>query len=231
MIYTKDTIVYQPIPTHFNFKNRTGLVVNGLTFLGIAGRDKKNRPTWFIECHCANIFIAQTTEIVDGSKTHCGCMKDELHRKAATTHGMRHTPEYSSYTHAKDRCNNPNDKRYKDYGGRGIEFHFDSFEEFFAEVGLRPEGKTKIDRIDNEGHYEVGNLQWSDDFESAGHTRASRYLTCNGRTQILADWARELGVNPAAILYRLKAGWSGERALTTPPTKGKGRTKSSSVCT
>ena len=134
---------------------------------------------------------------------------------------MRRTPEYNAYAHAKDRCNNPNDKRYADYGGRGIDFRFNSFEEFFAEVGLRPESKTKIDRKDVNGHYEKGNLRWVDDFESAGNTRSNRHLTCNGRTQILADWARELGVKPAAILYRLNRGRTVEDALTTP-FKGKG---------
>ncbi len=186
---------------------------------------------WYIECHCGNIFIRVSTDIVIGQTTHCGCREQEIRKRASTTHGMRHTPEYCSYRHAMERCNNPNDKRYADYGGRGIEFRFNSFEEFFAEVGLKPTSKHVIDRIEVDGHYEVGNVKWSTHQESARNTRKNRYLTCNGKTQLLIEWAEELGVNPAAILYRLKAGWDIERALTAPPTKGLGRTKNSSSST
>lgn len=220
MIYDKDSIIFQPLPTHFNFKDRTGQTVNKLTFLGIAGRDKKNRILWFIECHCLNIFPAHGTDIITASVTHCGCQKDELKRLASTTHGMRHTPEYSVYNHAKDRCNNPNDKRYEDYGGRGIEFRFNSFEEFFAEVGLRPEDKTKIDRIDVNGHYEVGNVRWVDDIESANNTRANKFWTYQGKTQTHIQWCREFEISHSLLIYRLKAGWDEEKAFTTPAHRG-----------
>jgi len=70
------------------------------------------------------------------------------------------TPEYRAYIDAKSRCNNPNSGRYYTHGGRGIKFLFNSFDEFFAAVGPRPEGLT-LDRIDNDGHYEVGNLRWA----------------------------------------------------------------------
>ncbi len=225
MTYDKNTLVFEPIPTHFNFKDRTGLKVNDLTFLGLAGRNKKNQPIWYIKCHCENIFIAHGTNIINGHTRSCGCLATaEAKSIRATTHGMRHTPEYVAFAHAKDRCNNPNDKRYKDYGGRGIEFRFNSFEEFFAEVGLRPEEKTKIDRIDVNGHYEKGNLRWVDDIESAGNTRANRQITHNGQTKILIEWSRETGISPSLILYRLSAGWSVEDALTTPSRLDKFKT-------
>jgi hypothetical protein len=75
------------------------------------------------------------------------------------THGQTKTAVYAAYHHAEQRCNNSNDKSYKNYGGRGIKFLFSSFEEFFRELGTKPKGKV-LDREDNEGNYEPGNVQW-----------------------------------------------------------------------
>lgn len=77
-----------------------------------------------------------------------------------TTHGMSGTPEYRAYISAKKRCNNPNSEGYPNYGARGIEFRFSSFEEFFEEVGERPDNGHSLDRIDTNGHYEPGNIRW-----------------------------------------------------------------------
>lgn len=68
---------------------------------------------------------------------------------------------YWIYKAAEDRCKNPYHLRYPDYGGRGIEFHFSSFEEWIDHMGPRPSG-FEMDRIDNNGHYEIGNLRWTD---------------------------------------------------------------------
>ena len=72
----------------------------------------------------------------------------------------------SVYQWAKSRCTNPNVAQYKDYGGRGIQFKFDSFNAFLNELGPRPFGYT-IDRINNDGHYEVGNVRWATRKENA----------------------------------------------------------------
>lgn len=226
MSYDKNNIEFPPKPTHFNFKDVTGTRYGRLTVIGFGGREGL-KTYWFCECDCGEIVRKLAAQLQSGKTQSCGCLRVEVATRESTTHGMRHTPEYTAYAHAKERCNNPHDKRYADYGGRGIEFRFTSFEEFFAEVGTKPARNYRIDRIDNEGHYEVGNVKWSTHQESARNTRANRPLTCNGRTQLLVEWAAELDVNPAAILYRLDNGWSEERALTTPPTKGRGRTKRS----
>jgi hypothetical protein len=83
-------------------------------------------------------------------------------RGGQPTHGMYGTPENSAYRTAKNRCVNPRNKDFHLYGGRGIEFRFSSFEEFFADVGLRPSADYSLDRIDSDGHYERGNLRWAD---------------------------------------------------------------------
>ena len=90
--------------------------------------------------------------------------------KAVTKHGMCQTREYNKYAQAKSRCQCPTNARFSSYGGRGIEFRFTSFEQFFAELGLCPEGKT-LDRIDNDGHYEIGNVRWATNEEQYASRR------------------------------------------------------------
>jgi hypothetical protein len=78
-----------------------------------------------------------------------------------TSNGTR-SITYKSYESAKDRCNNPNAISYKYYGERGIEFRFESFQAFLAEVGERPSKEYSLDRYpDNNGHYEPGNVRWA----------------------------------------------------------------------
>jgi hypothetical protein len=88
----------------------------------------------------------------------------------SNSNGGRGTGAYRSWSGARTRCLNPNDEHYAHYGARGIKFLFASFEEFFAELGPRPEGKT-LDRIDSNGHYEPGNVRWATPFEQTHNRR------------------------------------------------------------
>lgn len=94
-----------------------------------------------------------------------------------TTHGLSRikgklTPEWQSYTNARQRCTNQNNADYEAYGGRGIKFLFTSVQQFFEELGPRPKGKT-LDRKDNNGNYEPGNVQWSTPKQQANNRRKS----------------------------------------------------------
>ena len=71
------------------------------------------------------------------------------------------TSEHDAYRSAKNRCENPKNKAYKDYGGRGIMFRFCSFEKFIEAVGLKAEFHLTLDRIKNDGNYEPGNIRWA----------------------------------------------------------------------
>ncbi len=82
-------------------------------------------------------------------------------------------PERAAYNGAKRRCTTSIDRAWKNYGGRGIEFRFESFEQFFAELGKHPKGKL-LDRINNDGHYEPGNVRWATRSESNRNRRATR---------------------------------------------------------
>lgn len=118
------------------------------------------------------------------------------------------------------RCTDPKNIRYNNYGGRGISVCTDwkeSFVSFYTYVSSLPhfeEDGRSLDRTNNEGNYEPGNVKWSTAVEQAGNTRKNVLITYLGRTQNLTAWARELGMSPATLNSRFRYGWSIEKALT-----------------
>lgn len=128
----------------------------------------------------------------------------------------RKSVEYNTWRNIRQRCRNPKQKKFAYYGSRGIAVceRWDKFENFLADMGRRPPWKHTLDRIDPNKGYEPGNCRWATWTEQQNNKRNSRTLTLNGRTQTVADWAREIGVNPFTIYSRLDMGWSVDRALT-----------------
>jgi hypothetical protein len=120
--------------------------------------------------------------------------------KARRTHGLSKTREYSIYHAAKGRCTNPNHKNYADYGGRGIEFRLSSIELFVAELGLCPPGET-LERINNDGHYELSNLKWATRRAQANNKRKyrKRRNRISRPAQTVAQCATEFNVPLGAV--------------------------------
>lgn len=121
---------------------------------------------WLCQCSCGNTNIVRTSSLTSKSSKalSCGCLSAEKTKERAKTHGMSNTREYVSYQAMVKRCYNKNDPSYQNYGGRGIRVcssWLQSFEEFYKDMGDRPEN-TSIDREDNEGDYCLGNCRWSD---------------------------------------------------------------------
>ena len=139
-------------------------------------------------------------------------------KAAVTTHGMTRTPTFRSWESMKQRCLNSKCRGFSDYGGRGIKVHepwIHSFEQFLADMGLRPEGVT-LDRIDNDGDYEPGNCRWATPTQQVRNRRDAATITHNGITMSVHDWAVMSGLPAKAIKERVRAGWPTDKALSTP---------------
>ncbi len=118
------------------------------------------------------------------------------------------------------RCGNPNTKQYADYGGRGItvcERWKTSFENFLADMGVKPSPTHSIDRFpNNDGNYEPGNCRWATRAEQCLNRRNNRLISHNNETLPLTVWSDRMGIKREVIADRLNRGWSVFDALTTP---------------
>jgi hypothetical protein len=124
--------------------------------------------------------------------------------------GVLALPEYAIWSAMIQRCTNPKDKQFKQYGGRGITV----CPSFLADMGSRPDVSLSVERMNNDGPYSPDNCKWGTRTEQNRNRRSCRPLTAMGRTQLMTDWARETGISVATIHKRLKRGWDVSRAVT-----------------
>lgn len=132
-------------------------------------------PTrWLCQCDCGKTSDPLSNSLMSGRTNSCGCLQKERLLRANTTHGLSRTGAYKAWHGIIDRCTNPNFPKYSYYGGRGIRVceRWHSYENFLADMGPRPAGKT-IDRYpNNDGHYEPGNCRWATHSEQNVNMRA-----------------------------------------------------------
>ena len=121
-------------------------------------------------------------------------------------HGLSNTPIYGAWKNMIARCHNPKNRSYYNYGARGIrvcaQWHgVDGLRRFIAHMGPRPAGHT-LDRIDNDGHYEPGNVRWASRTAQQGNTRRAHTITHEGHTRCAKAWARALSVPYSTFLHQ-----------------------------
>ena len=132
---------------------------------------------WNCRCDCGHSTKVRTARLTAGHTTSCGCRQREAvgeNGRKNRRHGRIKTPEYYAWASMKQRCLNPKYHHFENWGGRGIRIcqrWIDSFEAFFADVGPKPSPDSVLDRIDNDKHYEPGNVRWATAMISGNNRR------------------------------------------------------------
>jgi len=140
---------------------------NGLITVVSLHSAPNGRARWNCVCDCGTEKVIPADTLAKGRSKSCGCQTQNFKSKKMTRHGQSRvnggpSGAYRSWHAALQRCSNPNSHFFVNYGGRGIKFceRWRLFDNFFADMGARPEGHT-LDRIDPNGNYEPGNCKWS----------------------------------------------------------------------
>lgn len=188
---------------------------------GVAGE-------WLVRCDCGTQKSVSTSALRTGDTLSCGCLHREQSAKRLSLiarNNVRHgharwngaTATYRTWTGMLARCRNPEDPGWRDYGGRGIRVcaRWLRFENFLADMGRRPRGRT-LDRCDVNGNYTPRNCCWATAKQQNRNTRRNRLLTFRGKTLSLAEWVERLGLSEALVRQRIRKGWSAAAALTAP---------------
>jgi hypothetical protein len=178
----------------------------------------------FYECLCLICGIAKSvrpaSKIINQNVGGCVDCCHWTHR----THGLSRTPLYVIAHGVQERITNPDCISFSSHGGRGIELYPgwhgpDGLIRMirWLEENLPPwrPGLT-LDRIDNNGNYEPGNLRWATVSQQANNRRSNRRITWRGRTQNLVEWSRERDIPRDTLAARIDSGWTLDRAMTKP---------------
>lgn len=161
-----------------------------LVVVGLSGIDRWGKKTWKVNCDCGKSSVIRGDSLRSGNTKSCGCASPRL------THGLSGHAAYDACWNAKDRCSNKAHKQYANYGGRGIQFKFTSFEQFWEELGPTWEEGLTLDRKDNNGHYEPGNCRWatySEQNSNRRNRRSSLHVTVNGQLLTLKQLSQVTG--------------------------------------
>ena len=226
-----------------------GTVFSKLTVIAMIGTSPTRKQVLYLcRCECGQFIEAVRAALVNDHTKSCGCYKIESARRRLLKHGATGTSGYYVLAGIIARCENPRNRQFADYGGRGIRIckGLRQFETFSRLMLPRPSDSHSVDRVNNNGHYSCGkchecvangwpmNLRWATRSEQANNTRVTTRLTLGEITQSVTAWSRELGLSKSTIKARLRGGWTVAEALLTPrinpaqPVKYDGRQKTPS---
>lgn len=167
------------------------------------------------DCDCGTVYQTSIYRLRSGNTSSCGCFRREL----MTKHGMHSTPEYQIWEGVVARGTGKEHPEW--YYDRGIcicpEWTGEGgFKSFYDHIGPRPSPKHSVDRIDNDRGYEPGNVRWATNKEQSRNTRRNRFFDVRGERLCLTEACEKYGLPFARVFYRLKRGWTIERALDLP---------------
>ncbi len=178
---------------------------NKLKILGEVEKDGKYR-VFKVQCDCWNICIKKLVQITTWRTKSCWCLAiNNLNQyKHWQTKRWNHTKIYNTYYRILNRCNNPLNSRFKDYGGRWIKCEWTSFEDFYKDMNIWCEKWLSIDRINNDWNYSKSNCKWATNKEQSRNTRSNVLY----KWKCLTQWCEELNLNYNTVYMRIYRGAS-----------------------
>lgn len=201
----------------FNRLELAGQTYGRLTVVSEAQK-RFNQRHWLCACACGKETVVSQPNLRSGVSTSCGCLHKEIISAQFATHRKTKTPEYQVWKGMHQRCNNPKNKSFVRYGGRGIKIcdaWLHSFDTFIGDMGPRPSDQHSIDRIDNNGDYAPDNCRWVLEDVQQLNKRSNHFIEFKGERLSLSQWAEKLNLSPSLLHARLnKLHWPLERALS-----------------
>jgi hypothetical protein len=204
-------------------KDITGQKFNRLTAVERAGNSAKGLALWLFRCECGGTKISTGAEVRRGGVKSCGCaaIEQKINAGKSRCHAFSRANfprERKSWENMIDRCTNPDNNQFHNYGGRGISVcdrWKQSFKNFLEDMGARP-ANTSIDRIDNSFDYCPENCRWADAKTQNRNRSNNHVVVINGEAKTLSQWAERYKVPQSMIGNRIYRGWPEHAAITLP---------------
>jgi hypothetical protein len=188
-----------------------GQIFNNLRVIEFSQVKNKNSH-WMCECLvCGSTTEVSRPNLKSGNTKDCGCLKSEKISLAHKVHGESNSRTWKSW-HKMRRRVRLGAEHSAVYATIGVSEDWDNFENFLRDMGERPEGKT-LDRIDNTKGYSKENCRWATQAEQNRNKGSNVFLTFEGKTLCVVDWAKEKGINRNTITRRIKKGLPVEQIL------------------
>lgn len=212
------------------FIDLTGLKFDRLLVIKYEGKTKNGHSKWLCECTCKKKIIVSGNNLKSVHTRSCGCLKKEFAGKQNLKHGKSKSKIHKIWRDMIQRCTNPRNPVFKDYGGRGVTVCYRwsnknpiGFQNFYEDVGDPPKRKS-FGRIDNNkliNGYSQENYRWVTNDQKHRNTKRNRNYFMDGRDQCLMDIAQKYKIHPETLRNRLKKGMSIKEALILPIRKRK----------
>ena len=160
---------------------------------------------WECLCDCGKVVEIQANKLRSGHTKSCGCFQEDTRGQQSVTHGATYKRVYHIWATMKQRCQNPKHDKYTYYGGRGIKVcpRWQTFSNFLVDMG-EPPADYQIDRIDNDGNYELGNCEWVSRKVNLRKRSNTVLVTFNGKELPLIQLAEEQDIPYHALRRRIK---------------------------
>lgn len=187
-----------------------------------------NGAHWNCVCDCGGNIISKGCHLRSPARSSCGCLRKESIKKASAASltkrviGLKHPRILKDlYRNMKDRCYNPDNKRWKNYGGRGIKVCDEWLNDhrsfyWWCEENGHNKG-LQIDRIDVNGDYKPSNCRFVNAQTQMNNTTQNRYVEAFGEKLTLAEAARKYHITYGCLKHRLDRGMDSDQALTKKP--------------